>query len=264
MEGVFWILVPSRDFDATVAFFEDVMGYPVEQRGTPKDDPQYLRYAMVRAPNGIVLEVLEPAPACRTLYTHPVISISVKDLKETRRALEAAGIDFLTDTYTDQAGQLWTYFREPGGGLLQVSEDSNAGQNAPISEGEDGVEWLLVPTEAFDATVAFFEEVMGFPVEQRGKPVNDLQFLRYAVIRMRNGMVLELVEPAPEAAERLKGAVVCLTVQDLGGMRAHLEGHGVAFASGIIDTKTGLGWTYFQVPGATVFQLQGGTPPRTA
>jgi|GEM_PF-6753891 len=52
-----WNLVPTTDFEATVRFFEELMGWEMEQQGVPVHDLQFQRYAMFRCPNGVVLEV---------------------------------------------------------------------------------------------------------------------------------------------------------------------------------------------------------------
>ena len=57
-----------------------------------------------------------------------------------------------------------------------------------------GIDWLLAPTRSFQQSLAFFRDVMGMTVTDKGVPVTDTQFSRYAQVKMPNGVVLEIVD----------------------------------------------------------------------
>jgi len=126
-----------------------------------------------------------------------------------------------------------------------------------VDEHKAGVSWILHPTRDFEATVALFAETLGLSMLQRGVPVDDLQFVHYAQFKLDNGVVLEVVEPSAECADRFTGPVLAMTVDDLLGMKQRIEATGVVFHTDVIYSDDGSAWTYFEVPGAGRFQLMG-------
>src|ERR1700690_1781632 len=98
-EGIRWIAVCTTNFDETVAFFCNVMGLAVTEKGVPVTDTQFTRYAQITMPNGVVLEIVEPTETVRQLYKAPIVSITVEDLAEARRELEDRKIELLTPIF---------------------------------------------------------------------------------------------------------------------------------------------------------------------
>ena len=119
-EGINWILAPTRNFDESVAFFRDMMGIQVVEEGVPVIDTQFSRYAQIRMPNGVVLEVVEPKESVAHLYDAPVVSITVDDVAQARRELESRQIVFETPIFDTREGWGWTYFRAPDGAVYQI------------------------------------------------------------------------------------------------------------------------------------------------
>jgi catechol 2,3-dioxygenase-like lactoylglutathione lyase family enzyme len=119
-DGIKWIGTCTTNFDETVAFFANVMGLPVTQKGVAVVDTQFARYAQIAMPNGVVLEVLEPSEAVRQLYKAPIVSITVDDVAQARRELEGRKIEFLTPIFDTKQGWAWTYFRAPDGNIYQI------------------------------------------------------------------------------------------------------------------------------------------------
>ncbi|MEC9072374.1 MAG: VOC family protein, partial [Myxococcota bacterium] len=118
--GVEWILIPTTDFEGTVDFFQRVINLTVEQSGTAVNDLQFRRYGLLRAPDGVVLEVVELNPERPPGFTHPVPSITVGDLGETRAQMERQGLAFLTGIVDTGADLGWTYLRPPGAETIQL------------------------------------------------------------------------------------------------------------------------------------------------
>lgn len=119
-EGITWILVPTGHFEQSVAFFRDVMGMAVAEEGVPVTDTQFSRYAQLRMPNGVVLEVVEREEAVAHLYPGPIVSITVDDVAEARRELESKHVEFVTPIFDTRRGLGWTYFRAPDGTVYQL------------------------------------------------------------------------------------------------------------------------------------------------
>ena len=83
----------------------------------------------------------------------------------------------------------------------------------------------------------FFQDALGLTVTARGVPVTDTQFTRYAQFTLRNGTVLEVVEPAERVRQVYTAPIVSFTVDDVLQARRELEGRQVPFVAPIFRTK---------------------------
>ena len=119
-EGIRWILTCTTNFDETVAFFRDVMGLAITEEGIPVTDTQFSHYALVKMPNGVVLEIVKPGETFRDLYKAPIVSITVDDVAQARREMENRQVDFATPIFDTKQGWGWTYFRAPDGNVYQI------------------------------------------------------------------------------------------------------------------------------------------------
>lgn len=257
IEGVVWILNPTSDFDATVTFFDAFRGLVLEEMGTPVQDMQFSRYAVFRTENGVVLEVVEPTLEKAELFIHPVVSISVRNLRESMRGLTEQGVNFITEVIGTEGGECWTYFRSPCGTLYQLSADSSAEELEPVVNGSPGIERIVVPCRSLTETVHFFEKTLGLTVQRDAATNESSHFSRSARVLMTNGVVLEFVEPMPSSAHIYGGPVVVLTVNDLASEIAQLEERGVPLELDKDSAVGEQGWCYLQVPGGTTFEFRG-------
>jgi len=119
-EGINWVITCTSNFEQTVAFFRTVMGLTVTEEGVPVTDTQFTRYAQIKMPNGVVLEVVEPDKTVRELYNAPIISFTVDDILQSRYELEGRQIEFVAPIFDTREGWGWTYFRAPDGNVYQI------------------------------------------------------------------------------------------------------------------------------------------------
>lgn len=119
-EGITWILAPTTRFQESLAFFRDVLGLAVVAEGVPVIDTQFSRYAQMKLPNGVVLEIVEPTEAVSRLYTAPVVSITVDDVALAKDELEQRNIKFVAPVFDTTEGWGWTYFEGPDGAVYQL------------------------------------------------------------------------------------------------------------------------------------------------
>jgi catechol 2,3-dioxygenase-like lactoylglutathione lyase family enzyme len=256
LEGVVWVLQPTFNFDATVACFDAFEGLVLEGSGVPVEDLQFSKYAVFRSQTGVVLEVVEPTVEKAEVFTHPVVSISVRDLPATRKSLTEQGLRFTSDVLGDEGGESWTYFRGPGGTLYQLSADSSAEQAQPVERGALGIARIVIPCRSVAETIDFFERNLGLAVDSDSVGPAPSRFRRSAEVRMKNGVVLELVEPLPSMEDLYRGPVAVLTVKDLPSEIASLEERGLPLPV-VNDNECGEGgWCCFRVPGGTTFELR--------
>lgn len=72
-------------------------------------------------PNGDAFEVFKPTDTGHSHFSHPVTGFLVADVDETRRELEAKGVEFVGEIHRGEAGQnwgaAWTHFHAPDGHL---------------------------------------------------------------------------------------------------------------------------------------------------
>ncbi|HEV8190100.1 MAG TPA: VOC family protein [Ktedonobacterales bacterium] len=126
----------------------------------------------------------------------------------------------------------------------------------------EGINWVITCTPEFERTVAFFRDIMNLSLVEEGVPVTDMQFTRYALMRLPNGGTLEIVEPANEAISALYAApVVSFKVEDLAQARRELVDKGAEFVAPIYRAQDHMSWTYFRAPDGHVYQIWSGVTP---
>ena len=105
--------IRSGRLDETVALFRDVIGVPVTRE---TDDLVGFRLA-----HGTVLELYGPADEFHAFFTTgPVVAFRVENFDVTRRAMLAAGVDFIGDVQHAD-GVSWQHFHCPDGAILEIS-----------------------------------------------------------------------------------------------------------------------------------------------
>jgi catechol 2,3-dioxygenase-like lactoylglutathione lyase family enzyme len=110
-----WAGAPTDDFDETMRFFEEVLGFHVVVRDDETD------FGMFRMPSGQVFEVFGPKSDEHGYLKMPAVGFDVEDVRQAREELEAQGIEFVTDILTIPSGKVsWTYFVGPDGFLYEI------------------------------------------------------------------------------------------------------------------------------------------------
>ena len=110
-----WAGAPTDDFDGTMRFFEEVLGFRVVMRDDETD------FGMFRLPSGQVFEVFGPKSDEHSYLKMPAVGFDVDDVRQARAELEAQGIEFVTDILTIPSGKVsWTYFVGPDGFLYEI------------------------------------------------------------------------------------------------------------------------------------------------
>ncbi len=99
-------------------------------------------------------------------------------------------------------------------------------QTTPVT----GVDFVVVPTDDFDASVRFYGEVLGLPLTARYGKMPGAEFetgtLTLAVLEMQ----------AFGQEFRPSSGAIALRVDDVAATRAALESRGVAFQGDIVDS----------------------------
>lgn len=112
--GLKWLGIRTEKFGQTVSFFRDAMKLEVKESQSS--------FTGFKLANGDEVEVFgTDEPDHRFFTTGPVAGFGVEDIEETRRELEAAGIDFIGEIHGD-AGARWSHFYGPDGNIYEITE----------------------------------------------------------------------------------------------------------------------------------------------
>ena len=122
VSGFTWAGVPTKDFQATVRFFKEVMGLPL---GFQDDDAGY---AVFKPPSGQLFAVVGPNYEHSDRHEFPAVGFEVSDVREARRELEAAGIEFISGFNEGEDGAVWTHFLGPDGYLYGLWRSGSGGK----------------------------------------------------------------------------------------------------------------------------------------
>jgi catechol 2,3-dioxygenase-like lactoylglutathione lyase family enzyme len=107
VEQVDFITIPTRDVKRSVAFYRDVLGLPEsEYTGGEVETPNVTLSFWNPESEGIEFKPNEAGFAVR-----------VADVEETRKELEAKGIEFIGETY-DSSVCLMGFFKDPDGNVV--------------------------------------------------------------------------------------------------------------------------------------------------
>ena len=110
--GLVWVGTRTTAFDATTAFFRDVMGLAVHS-----SEPDF---EVLQVPDGSTVEVFGPASSWNRHLEHPVAGFLVSDLDEAERELRAAGVEIVLPRQGDE-GRGWLHFRAPDGFVYELA-----------------------------------------------------------------------------------------------------------------------------------------------
>ena len=112
-----WLGTRTDAYDATLRFFTEVIGLPVQ---TEEAD-----FAVLDVPDGSTVEIFGPHSADNQHLVHPVAGLQVDDLPAALAELEAAGAEIVLPI---QHGgpRSWLHFRAPDGFVYELSADDAA------------------------------------------------------------------------------------------------------------------------------------------
>ena len=113
--GYSWAGVPTKHFEKTMHFLEQVLGLPLVRREEEQD------FGMFRLPSDELFEVFGPKSVEHSFMTMPVMAFDVENIHEARAELESQGVEFVTKVETSPSGEnAWTYFVGPDGFLYEI------------------------------------------------------------------------------------------------------------------------------------------------
>ena len=119
--GYSWMGVYADDFEATIGFFADKLGLPLEWRQEDTD------FAGFRLPSGQLLEVFGPRWAQShgrydgaSPSTSPILGFEVENVEAAREELARRGVEFVTEALEFEGGASSAKFLGPDGQVYEV------------------------------------------------------------------------------------------------------------------------------------------------
>jgi predicted enzyme related to lactoylglutathione lyase len=109
--GVDFVTLPARDIEASRHFYGTVLGLPFVKNYGDMPASEY------QAGN-LTLSIMEPGAFGQEFQRHALpVALQVDDVAAARAALEAQGVEFVSETF--DSGVCWqAIFRDPAGNIL--------------------------------------------------------------------------------------------------------------------------------------------------
>jgi catechol 2,3-dioxygenase-like lactoylglutathione lyase family enzyme len=113
IKGLVWVGTATDRYDATVAFFRDMLGLSVFHQSPA--------LTILVAPSGEWVEVFGPGHQHYGEFdTGPVVEFLVDDLAAARAELEGRGVEFLHENHSWEKFT-WAHFRGPDGNIYGIT-----------------------------------------------------------------------------------------------------------------------------------------------
>ncbi|HET8788277.1 MAG TPA: VOC family protein [Actinomycetes bacterium] len=113
IKGLVWVGTATERYDATVAFFREMLGLSVFHQSPA--------LTVLVAPGGEWVEVFGPGHEHYGEFdTGPVVEFLVEDLEAARTELEGRGVEFLHENHSWEKFT-WAHFRAPDGNIYGIT-----------------------------------------------------------------------------------------------------------------------------------------------
>jgi catechol 2,3-dioxygenase-like lactoylglutathione lyase family enzyme len=120
VKGIQWVGLCTSHWDATVAFYRDVLGLSLRNEGVQTDPADAgVRFAELAAANGDFVEVFSGDLGDRELFRAPMVGFLVEDVGSARLEMEGKGVVFVGPVGRGGRWE-WSYFRSPAGHVHQL------------------------------------------------------------------------------------------------------------------------------------------------
>jgi catechol 2,3-dioxygenase-like lactoylglutathione lyase family enzyme len=244
--GLDWVGTWTDRFDETVSFFETTLGLPIG-----KKENEFVRLDL---PNASCVEVFGPGDADHRYFTTgPAVGFLVEDFDAARRELVRHRLELLGPAGGSVGEVRWQHLRAPDGYVYEIVDHPGRHALHPPSGpiGITHLAWVGTRTAHYDATRAFFRDVLGLPV------VEDLPEL--TEYRLPDGAAVEVFLPGSplDHPHFSTGPVPGFGVEDFERAVDALRSRGVRILQSR-QTAVG-GWAHFRALDGWVYELKGGT-----
>jgi hypothetical protein len=119
-EGIEWILLPTLNISLELVYYEQNLNLKPERIGKAKNDPFLEEFAILRAPNGMVMELVRPKQEYLEVFKYPIFCYTVENLLEKEALLRSQNEQILGDLVDTGEGWGWLYARNRSGIIFQL------------------------------------------------------------------------------------------------------------------------------------------------
>jgi catechol 2,3-dioxygenase-like lactoylglutathione lyase family enzyme len=242
--GLDWVGTRTSRFRQTVDFFERTLGLPV---GVRRED-----FVRLDLPDSSCVEVFGPSDRDHRYFTTgPAVGFLVEDVDAARHDLLEHHVELLGSVGGTVGQARWQHFRAPDGCVYEVVENPDRRPGGAPAGPLAITHWAWVGTRTaqYDATRAFFGEVMDLPVAE------DLPEL--TEYRLPNGAAVEVFLPGTmmDHPHFTTGPVPGFGVKDLDDAVSTLRARKIR----LLGLKLGVagGWAHFRAPDGCVYEVKG-------
>lgn len=159
--GSIGVLIPRADYDATVAFYVDLLGFPVAEPDSSAAACRAVRFGS----NMLRLDRIE-----NYSRSEPWLQLRTPDLGEAMARLASAGIAACDEVAPFGPGLRCHWIKNPAGVLHLLSEGHD--EELEAAEHQSGRAdftgsvniAMKIPAADYDATVTFYRDVLGLAV----------------------------------------------------------------------------------------------------
>ena len=119
-EGIEWILLPTSDLNLDLEFYERTLKLKPLRTGKAKNDPFLDEYAILKTPNGVVLEIVKPKLEHMDLFKYPIFCYTVENLYEKYELMRVQNERLISDIVDTHEAWGWFYVMSRSGTLFQL------------------------------------------------------------------------------------------------------------------------------------------------
>ncbi len=251
-----WTAVLVEEFEKSVRFFQEVMGFPLDLYDEARQFAFFWWEEEQQAFEVYGLDAEVPDE-----MNCAVAGFQVANLHSARAELEGLGIEFLGETTITPNGSGWAYFIGPDDFVYQVVQASleyahirrgDLQKQATTGSGSapaiSGIAFIGVPATDFEETTKFFEEILRITRIPNSS-------CEHAVFRLPGGELLEIFGPDNEYDFYHPCPLVGFRVNDIRSVRETLQARGVTFVNEIDEHPNGGAWCDFRDNERTVYSL---------
>jgi catechol 2,3-dioxygenase-like lactoylglutathione lyase family enzyme len=119
VKGIASVGVCTADWDRTVAFYRDVLGFSIRSEGLLSVAQSAVRCAELALSDGDFVEIFDEDLPERDLFAATVVGFLVEDVAAARSEMAGKGVPFIGLVYRGVNWE-WSYFRSPEGHVYQI------------------------------------------------------------------------------------------------------------------------------------------------
>jgi predicted enzyme related to lactoylglutathione lyase len=239
-----WVDIMTPDADKTRAFYCDLFGWELDDRG-----PEYGGYAnFVKGGVPLAGSMQSPPDGPSSFWT---VYLATDDAKQTVETARGKGAAVYLEPQQVLALGTMAMVADPGGaaiGIWQPGEHKGFGLIA--EPGAPG--WFELQTREYDASVAFYREVFGWDTHV----ASDEPDFRYTTLGEEDAALAGIMDGTQHLGEAPSAWSVYFSVEDTDATLAKVAQLGGATVVDAVDTPYGRLATATDVTGA-VFKLVG-------